>query len=116
MRALYRPACALSGRSFRKAWIGVAPIAAIFLSAPALAETSLVHGLCAAHGPDYVEVAGSGRCVRIGGHVRAAMVQTPPSAPAAAGSPVGVIADGVNHVARTLQGATDFSQPRLYQR
>ena len=113
MRALYRPACALSGRSFRKAWIGVAPVAAIFLSAPALSEPSVVHGLCAAHGPDYVEVAGSGRCVRIGEHVRAAMVQTPP---AAAGSPVGVIADGVNHVARTLQGATDFSQPRLYQR
>jgi len=116
MRVLYRPACAFSARGALGAWIGVAPIAAVFLSAPALAEPSVVHGLCAAHGPDYVEVAGSGRCVRIGEHVRAAMAQATPSAPSAGGSPVGVIADGVNRVARTLQGATESPQPRLYQR
>ena len=55
----------------------------MFLSAPALAEPSVSTDLCAAHGPDYVEVAGSGRCVRIGEHVRAAMVQR-----RAGGSPV----------------------------
>ncbi len=116
MRALYRQACALSGRSARRAWVGVAPIAAIFLSAPALAEPSVVHGLCAAHGPDYVEVAGGGRCVRIGEHVRAAMAQATPGAPSASGSPVGAIADGVNRVARTLQGSSESPLPRLYQR
>ena len=54
--------------------------------------------------------------MRIGEHVRAAMAQATPSAPSAGGSPVGVIADGVNRVARTLQGATESPQPRLYQR
>jgi hypothetical protein len=117
MRALSRPACAPSGFGAFGALIGVAPIAAIFLCAPALAEPSVSHGLCAAHGPDYVEVAGGGRCVRIGAHVRAEMTRGAEIAPASLiSAPVGAIADGFSGVARTIQGPAAASAPQLYRR
>jgi len=117
MRALSRPACAPSGGGAFGAAMSVAQIAAIFLSSPVLAEPSSSHGLCAAHGPDYVEVAGGGRCVRIGERVRADMAHAAQSAPPSLiAAPVGAIADGFNGVARTLQGPAEAPAPRLYRR
>jgi len=97
--------------------ISVAPIAAIFLGAPALAESGASRGLCAARGPDYVEVAGGGRCVRIGGHVRAEMIHASETTPSSLiGVPAGAIADGVNGVAKTVQSPAAVPPPRLYRR
>ncbi len=50
------------------AMCGAGALAALGIMTPAHAEEK---GNCARFGADYVSVAGSGGCVRIGGHVRA---------------------------------------------
>jgi len=82
-----------------------------------MAEPGASRGFCAARGPDYVEVAGGGRCVRIGGHVRAEMIHASETAPSSLiGAPASAIADGVNGVAKTIQGPAAATAPRLYRR
>jgi hypothetical protein len=121
MRVLSRSACAFEGGGAFGALIGAAPIAALFLyaSASALAEPAASRNRCATHGPDYVEVAGGGRCVRIGGHVRAEMAHATESAPPSPiGAPGGLgraIADGVKGVSETVQ-SPPAAESRLYRR
>src|SRR3974390_530293 len=104
MRVLSRSACALEGGGAFGALIGLVPIMALFLcaSAWAAAEPAAPRNRCAAYGPDYVEVAGGGRCVRIGGHVRGEMAHAAESAPPSLiGAPGGLaraVADGVKGV------------------
>jgi hypothetical protein len=121
MRAFSRSACALEGCGAFGVLIGVAPIVALFLcaSASALAEPAAPRNHCAAHGPDYVEVAGGGRCVRIGGHVRGEMAHAAESAPPSLmGAPGGfarAIADGMKGVSETVQ-SVPAPDSRLYRR
>ena len=92
---------------------------ALFLCASASAEPPAPRNRCAAHGPDYVEVAGGGRCVRIGGHVRGEMDRATESAPPSLiGAPGGLaraIADGVKGASETVQGGP-APESRLYRR
>jgi len=119
MRAFLRSACALEGGGALGALIAVAPIAALFLCASASAEPAAPRNRCAAHGPDYVEVAGGGRCVRIGEHVRGqtahATESAPPSLIGAPGGFARAIADGVKGVSETVQEAP-APESRLYRR
>ena len=119
MRVLSRSACALEGGGAFGALIGVAPITALFLCASALAEPAAPRNRCAAHGPDYVEVTGGGRCVRIGGHVRAEMAHATESAPPSLiGVPGGLaraISDGVKGASEAVQ-SPPAAESRLYRR
>ncbi len=54
--------------NFVPAMCGACALVALAVVTPAHAEDN---GNCARLGPDFVAVAGSGGCVRIGGHVRA---------------------------------------------
>jgi hypothetical protein len=122
MRVLSRSACALEGGGAFGALIALAPILALFLCGSALAEPAAPRNRCAAHGPDYVEVAGGGRCVRIGGHVRAetdhAAESAPPSLIGAPGGLARAFADGVKGVSETVQPVQPAQAPesRLYRR
>jgi hypothetical protein len=58
----------ISLRDFVLIVCGASALVALGAIAPAHAEDT---GNCARYGADYVAVAGSGGCVRIGGHVRA---------------------------------------------
>jgi hypothetical protein len=119
MRVLSRSACALEGGGALRALIGAAPIVALFLCASASAEPAAPRNRCAAYGPDYVEVAGGGRCVRIGGHVRGETAHAAESAPPSLiGAPSGLaraIADGVKGASETVQGGP-APESRLYRR
>ncbi len=119
MRAFLRSACALEGGGAVGALIGVAPFAALFLCASALAEPAAPRNRCAAHGPDYVEVAGGGRCVRIGEHVRGQTAHVTESAPPSLiGAPGGfarAIADGMKGVSETVP-SVPAPESRLYRR
>ena len=113
MRALSRPTYALTSG----AWIGVAPVVALFLCASASAEPAINRNHCAAHGPDYVEVAGGERCVRIGERVHADMARATQSAPPSLMAPGGLaraVADGVKGASETVQAPA--SDTRLYRR
>ncbi|MCC3246568.1 porin [Methylocystis sp. WRRC1] len=84
---------------------------ATFAVAPAGAET-VSH--CARYGSDYVAVAGSNGCVRIGGHVRVDIARTPIA-------PMGYAAmqDGVHHAAAraaNLQPVAPFGLNDLFPR
>ncbi len=119
MRVFSRQTRACAGGGAFRALIGLGPIAALFLCAPALADPVAARNPCASHGPDYVEVAGGGRCVRIGGRVRAETAHaTESAAPSLIGAPggfAGAIADGVKGVSETIQGAPGPNS-RLYRR
>jgi hypothetical protein len=121
MRVLSRSACAFEGGGAFGALIALAPIMALFLCAPALAEPAAPRNRCAAHGPDYVEVAGGGgRCVRIGGHVRGetdhhAAESAPPSLIGVPGGLARAFADGVKGVSETVQPA-QAPESHLYRR
>lgn len=69
--AAFRPALPL-GLS-----LGAALACVIAFTAPANAETG---SQCARYGADYVAVAGSNGCVRIGGHVRVDIARAPVAA------------------------------------
>ncbi len=73
----------------------VAVIAATVSACPALAETP---SHCARYGADYVAVAGSNGCVKIGGHVRADIARAPTQAMSYAA------ADGVQRAAYLQMG------------
>jgi hypothetical protein len=119
MRAFSRPTCSLPGGGAFGALAGLAQIVATLVCAPASAEPADTRGRCAAHGPDYVEVAGGERCVRIGEHVRAEMAHAKESAPppmiGASGGLARAIAEGVKGVSETVE-APAGSDSRLYRR
>jgi hypothetical protein len=119
MRAFSRPASSLPGGAAFGALAGLAQIVATLVCASASAEPAATRSRCAAHGPDYVEVAGGERCVRIGEHVRAEMAHAkesaPPSLIGASGGLARALADGVKGVSETVQ-APAASDPRLYRR
>ncbi len=75
---------------------------------PAQAETS---NHCARYGADYVAVAGSNGCVKIGGHVRVDMARQPAAAPMGYAS----LSDGVRH-ASSLQPMAPFGLNDLFPR
>jgi hypothetical protein len=81
-------------------------LAATFSALPAHAEAT---NHCASYGADYVAVAGSNGCVKIGRHVRVDM------APAPAAAPMGYAAlqDGVRH-ASDLQPMAPFGLNDLF--
>ena len=87
------------------------------LAASASAEPAVDHNHCAARGPDYVEVAGSGRCVRIGEHVHAEMAHESRAADADGGPGrlARALSDGVRGVAETVQGPP-LPSAQLYRR
>ena len=65
-----------SDRLFPVSVFGVAALVALAVT-PAHADNV---SQCARYGADYVAVAGSNSCVRLGGHVRVAMPRTPVAA------------------------------------
>lgn len=80
-----------SDRFFPGRFFGAVALAAL-AAAPVHAENV---SQCARYGADYVAVAGSNSCVRLGGHVRVAMPRTPVA-------PMGYAAmphDGMQHAA-----------------
>ncbi len=72
-----------------------AAVAASVSALPAMAETP---SHCARYGADYVAVAGSNGCVKIGGHVRADIARAPTQAMSYAA------ADGVQRAAYLQMG------------
>lgn len=66
---------------------------------------------CARYGSDYVAVAGSNGCVKIGGHVRVDNIARAPAAPMGYAS----LADGVQHAAH-LQPMAPFGLNDLFPR
>lgn len=84
-------------------------LAASFSANPAKAETS---NHCARYGADYVAVAGSNGCVKIGGHVRVDMARPP-----AAAAPMGYasVPDGVQRTSH-LQPMAPFGLNDLFPR
>jgi poly(3-hydroxybutyrate) depolymerase len=60
-----------------RAFAAIAAIAASVTAVPAMAETP---NHCARYGADYVAVAGSNGCVKIGGHVRVDLARAPTQA------------------------------------
>jgi type IV secretory pathway protease TraF len=73
---------------------GLSVAGALLLSAAASAETA---SHCARYGSDYVAVAGSDGCVRIGGHVRVDNARAPAVAAGAMG--YAALPDGVQRTA-----------------
>lgn len=82
--------------------------AASFATLPAHAEAG---NNCARYGADYVAVAGSNGCVKIGRHVRVDI----PRAPAAAPMGYASLSDGVQH-ASSLQPMAPFGLNDLFPR
>jgi hypothetical protein len=80
-------------------------LAAFFSSLPAHAESS---NHCARYGADYVAVAGSNGCVKIGGHVRVDMARQQAMGYAS-------LSDGVQH-ASSLQPMAPFGLNDLFPR
>ncbi|WP_363349686.1 hypothetical protein [Methylocystis echinoides] len=82
-------------------------LAASFSALPAKAETS---NHCARYGADYVAVAGSNGCVKIGGHVRVDIARAPVA-------PMGYAAmhDGVQRTSQ-LQPMAPFGLNDLFPR
>lgn len=76
---------------FLKRLLGVVALATLAV-APVRAENV---SQCARYGTDYVAVAGSNGCVRLGGHVRVAMPRTPVAPMGYAEMP----RDGMRHAA-----------------
>jgi len=66
---------------------------------------------CARYGSDYVAVAGSNGCVKVGGHVRADNIARAPAAPMGYAS----LADGVQRAAH-LQPMAPFGLNDLFPR
>lgn len=82
-------------------------IAAMLAAAPARAEAT---NHCARYGADYVAVAGSNGCVKIGGHVRVDIARAPSSAMGYA-----ALADGVQRTSH-LQPMAPFGLNDLFPR
>jgi hypothetical protein len=80
-------------------------LAASFSALPAQAESS---NHCARYGADYVAVAGSNGCVKIGGHVRVDMARQQAMGYAS-------LSDGVQH-ASSLQPMAPFGLNDLFPR
>jgi hypothetical protein len=81
--------------------------AAFAVAAPARAETS---NHCARYGADYVAVAGSNGCVKIGGHVRVDIARAPAAAMGYAAT-----GDGVQRTSH-LQPMAPFGLNDLFPR
>jgi hypothetical protein len=89
-------------------------IAALALAAPANAQSAGAASHCSRLGQDFVAVAGSDSCVRLGGHVRVKLSHVP-SAPMGYAS----IGDGVRHAAERSQpvhGASPFGWLDVFPR
>jgi len=91
--------------------VALGAVVAMLAAAPASAE-NVSH--CARYGADYVAVAGSNGCVRIGGHVRVDIARAPVA-------PMGYAAmqDGVQHAsarAANLQPVAPFGLNDLFPR
>ena len=100
----------IARRSLPERFIGVIALIALAV-APVRAENA---SQCARYGADYVAVAGSNGCVRLGGHVRVTMPRTP-------GAPLGYTEmprDGMQHAAArsSLLPITPFGLHDLFPR